>query len=259
MSIKKQSNVPHAINSQDEIKQFFFKDRTQEYTKGDVKTNSATDYVRILNKNVRKQVYSESKDIKHAITTRASESSTHTNKTIDLIGSDSSLTGQNARVATSCNNDLAATISQFPDRNTEEPVFNPLPNFDQCLIKAEKVTAESKGSYFPTIKRPADIITWVGAWLYNLEQQLTANRVKQVAVATQMSLDELEIQIEQQEKYLKDKYGEELYNLYFKAQVEAGAVFTPSYNPCTITKKDLFTAGFTNGLTERRNAALAKM
>ncbi len=74
-----------------------------------------------------------------------------------------------------------------------------------------------------------------------------------------MVVEDLETQIEQQKKYLVEKYGEELYELMFKKLVENGAVFTKDNVEYDITKEDLFKAAFSDDKAQKRNSYNSKI
>lgn len=175
----------------------------------------------------------------------------------EFVGSRRLQDGYAQRAASSINDDLYALIAQYPNRNTGEPIWNPLPNLTECAKKAEKVTAAGQPVELPTIKVPSDIGKWAAAWTAHMGQQLTANRTEQMQVAAQMVIEEKDAQIKEQKKYLTEKYGEEIYNLYFKTNVEAGAIYTIPNPPYSIERKDVVQALIGSGgnnLAEKRNA-----
>lgn len=80
-----------------------------------------------------------------------------------------------------------------------------------------------------------------------------------MAVAAQIYKKKLDMQIKTQEDYLVEKYGKEMYDLYFKLNVEAGAVYQKDYIPLSITKKDVLQAAIVDGKAEKRLAYQAKL
>ena len=104
-----------------------------------------------------------------------------------------------------------------------------------------------------------DIPKWIAAWTKGLVAQNTVNSQARTAIAMQMTKEDLDEQIKVQETHLKEKFGEEIYNLYYKTQIEAGGVYLKQMNPYTITKDDLYSATLGEGKCEKRNAHLAKI
>ena len=111
----------------------------------------------------------------------------------------------------------------------------------------------------PTISSPMDIPKWIAAYSAQLIAQNTINKKFQLEIAAAIAIEKQMKQIETQKKYLVDKYGEEMYMSLFKAQVEAGAVYTKDFNDYSITKQDIYEAAFAEGKAERRNAFAAKI
>lgn len=212
----------------------------------------------ISNSIKREKLHSLSKDIALNYSVNVNGTSQmSSNGSYEIVGSRRLQDGHAQRAASSINDDLYALIAQYPNRFTGEPIWNPLPNLSECLKQAEKVTAAGKPAELPTIKTPADIPVWTAAWTAHMGQQLTANRTEQLQVAAQMVVDEKNAQIKEQKDYLTEKYGEEIYNLYFKANVEAGAVYTATRPPYSIDRKDVVQAYLGDGnnkLAEKRNA-----
>ena len=175
------------------------------------------------------------------------------------VGSYTLHTGAHQRMATSTNDELFALLSQYPDRDDGEPIYNPLPNYEYNYEKAGQITAELMGIELPTITSLLDVPKWIAAWTAGLIAQNTMNVQLRTAIALQMTKEDLDEQIKIQKKYLVDKYGEEMYTLFYKAKVEAGAVYLKRFRPYSITKDDLYSATLGEGKCEKRNAHLAKL
>lgn len=185
-------------------------------------------------------------------------SQTITNGSWEDVGSKELQDGLSARGATATNDELFAVIAQYPNRDDGEPIYR-LPDMAQCIDEAVKITSELSASELPTIKRPEDIIKWAAAWTAYIAEQIAANKKEQLIMAAKIYQIKLDEQIRAQEKYLKEKYGDEMYNLYFRMNVEAGAIYMKDYIPCNVTKKDLLKAGIIDGKAEKRNAHLRKL
>lgn len=175
------------------------------------------------------------------------------------VGSYTLQNGAHQRMASSTNDELYALLAQYPDNNNGEIVFNPLPNLEQNYKKSGHVTAETMDIELPTIKGIMDIPKWIAAWTEGLVAQNTVNSQARTAIAMQSTKEDLDEQIKVQETHLKEKFGEEIYNLYYKTQIEAGGVYLKQMNPYTITKDDLYSATLGEGKCEKRNAHLAKI
>ena len=155
----------------------------------------------------------------------------------------------------STNLELYALMTQYPDRDDGQPIYNPLPNLSQNLEKAEKkVTASQEPMVYPTISNIKTAAQWASTVTSGIAKSVTANKKEQLKVAAEMTVADLEHQIETQKKYLVDKYGEEMYTLLFKAQVEAGAIYFKEELPYTITKEDIYNAALLDGKAEKRAA-----
>lgn len=185
-------------------------------------------------------------------------SQTMANGVWEDVGSQELQIGHAAIGATSTNDELFALISQYPDRDDGEPIYI-LPDMAECIDEAMQVTSRMKAVELPTIKRPSDIALWIGAWAAKMGEQITSNKQEQMAVAAQIYKKKLDIQIKTQEDYLVEKYGREMYDLYFKLNVEAGAVYQKDYIPLSITKKDVLQAAIVDGKAEKRLAYQAKL
>lgn len=169
-------------------------------------------------------------------------------------------TGQSQKGAESTNMDLYALLVQYPNRDDGEPIYNPLPNVAENLKKAEKkVTGNQKPMELPQITSLQTFGEWLAAVGTNFMSAFTVNRQAQVAIAAQMTVDDLEKQKKEQKEYLVSKFGEEVYNLQFKSQVEAGAVFFKEELPYNVTKEDIYRAGISDGKAENRAAWLKRV
>lgn len=169
-------------------------------------------------------------------------------------------TGVSQMGAQKVNMELYTLLCQYPDRDDGQPLFNPLPNLSQNLEKAEKkVTGAQQPMVLPTISDATSLAVWVATVATTFASNLASNKAAQVAIAAQMTAEDLARQIKQQEEYLTDKYGEEIYKLLFKAQVEAGAVYFKEELPYTITKEDLYNAALSEGKAEKRAAWLKRV
>lgn len=233
------------------------------------KTN--TDYTLYqFNNDMRKGSISNSKDTLSSLEkvdqitlnynqTVGGTAQTSANGAWEDIGSKALHDGLSARGATAVNDELFALISQYPNRDDGEPIYK-LPDMAQCVDEAvARITAESSPVSLPTITRPTDIAKWLAAWTSQMASQLTSNKAAQLAMAAKIYEEKLAEQIKTQKEYLVKKYGEEIYNLYFKIQVEAGAVYMKDYYPCTVTRKDLLQAGISDGKAQKRNAHLKNL
>lgn len=174
------------------------------------------------------------------------------------VGTQDLHAGHAAIGATETNDELFALIAQYPDRDDGEPIYK-LPDMAECLDEAANITAESTAAELPTITRPLDVAKWVGAWTSHITKQITSNKKEQITLAAQIYKIKLDEQIKVQKEYLVEKYGEEMYNLFFKIKVEAGAVYQKDYLPYTITKKDILQAAIVDGKEEKRLAYQAKL
>lgn len=158
------------------------------------------------------------------------------------------------------NLELYALMTQYPDRDDGQPLYNPLPNLSQNLEKAEKkITASQPPMVYPTISNLTTAGQWVSSVASGIAQSITSNKKEQLKVAAEMTVADLEDQIERQKKYLVDKYGEEMYVTLFKAQVEAGAIYFKEELPYTITKEDIYNAALLDGKAEKRAAWARKV
>lgn len=175
------------------------------------------------------------------------------------VGSPELHIGHSQRSASATNAKLYALISNYPDRDDGEPIYVPFPSITDCLKEAEKITAEQSPIELPSIASPTDIPKWIAAYVSYIGNQVTKDRSQQMLIAAQLAAEKRQKQIDDQKKYLTEKFGEEMYNLYFRAKVEAGAIYNKPHNPCTITRQDVYQATFADGLAERRNAYTAKI
>lgn len=175
------------------------------------------------------------------------------------VGSPELHTGQAQRAATMTNKELYSLISNYPDRDDGEPIYIPFPSLTECLKEAEQITSEQTAPNLPTISTPTDIAKWIGAFAAHIGNQITQDRSKQMAMAAQLMVEKKEKQIQEQKKYLTEKYGEVMYETLFKAQVEMGAVYNKPYNNYSVTKQDIYQAAFADGKAEKRNAFAAKI
>lgn len=175
------------------------------------------------------------------------------------VGSPSLHTGQAQRAATATNRELYALLSNYPDRDDGEPIWRPFPDYMECMEEAEQITAEMMPIELPSIKTPLDIPKWIGAYVAGLVMQNTVNRKFQLEIAQMIALEKRQRQIDEQEEYLTDKFGKEIYMALYKANVEAGAIYKKEFNDYTITTEDIQNAAFSDGKTERRNAFAAKI
>lgn len=168
--------------------------------------------------------------------------------------------GYAQRGAASTNMELYTLLCQYPDRDDGKPIFNPLPNLSQNLEKAEKkVTAAQKPMVLPTISDLSSLAKWVSTVASTYTSNIAANKAAQMAIAAEMTAEDLERQKKQQREFLTDRYGEEMYNLLFKAQVEAGAIYFKEELPYTITKEDVYNAALSEGKAEKRAAWLRRV
>ena len=176
------------------------------------------------------------------------------------VGSRELFTGQAQTMVASTNAEIAALLTQYPEPNDSEPEYNPLPNIADNIVKASNMTAESQFNIpLPTITKPADIPIWIAAWTANIQNQATSNAAETAKIAAVMTVEQLDEQIKRQEKYLTDKYGEDLYKLLFKKLVENGAVYTKDMVASDITKEDLYKAAFSDDKAQKRNTYAAKI
>ena len=168
-------------------------------------------------------------------------------------------TGVAQNNAAATNDEYFALISQYPDRDDGEPIFNPLPTMDDILNGIKNVTGVQESIKPPTLKSFYDTPEFLGKMTAYTARQQAANVEAQAKMAAQKISEHLEEQIADQKRLLVEQYGEELYNLYFRARVEAGYVFIKPELPYSTTKDDLYQALFANGKADRRNSHLAKM
>lgn len=175
------------------------------------------------------------------------------------VGSPELHSGDAAKAAMAQNVNLYALLTQYPDRDDGEPVYVPFPNFDQCLEKAQNITDEQKPCILPTITQPKDIVKWAAAYTDYQAENLAANEAKKLMIALQIEQEEIKKQQDTQKEYLTNKYGEEVYELFYKQKVEMGAVYTKDYNKYSITVSDVYDAAFSEDRAITRNANLAAM
>lgn len=175
------------------------------------------------------------------------------------VGSPSLHSGHAQRAATSLNKELYALISNYPDRDDGKPLFSPFPNITECLKEARQITAQQTEPNLPTIKSIQDISLWITAYTSNLVQQNTKNISLQMETAGKLVIEKQQKQIERQKEFLVNKFGEEMYELIYKKQVEAGAIFDKDYNDYSITTNDVHQAAFDKDKSDKRNAFAAKI
>lgn len=175
------------------------------------------------------------------------------------VGSSTLHSGHPQRGANATNDELYTLLTNFPDRDDGEPILVPFPSPQECMEEAEKITAQMTEFDLPACGSTSDIPSWVAAYTRGVVMQNTINKELQIKVAALIAAEKKQRQIEAQEKYLIGKYGEEMYIALFKAKVEQGYVYTKDMWDLKITKDDLFTATFTDGKSEKRNAFTAKI
>ena len=175
------------------------------------------------------------------------------------VGSSTLHTGHPIRGANSTNDELYTLLTNFPDRDDGEPILVPFPSPQECMEEAEKITAEMTEFDLPACGSTSDIPSWIAAYTRGVVMQNTINKELQIQVAALIAAEKMQKQIEAQQKYLTEKYGEEMYIALFKAKVEQGYVYTKEMWDLKITKDDLFTSTFTDGKSEKRAAFAAKI
>ena len=74
-----------------------------------------------------------------------------------------------------------------------------------------------------------------------------------------MCQEDLEEQKKEQKKLLVARYGEEAYDLYFRAGVESGLIYIKDELPWAVTKDDLYRAALADGKANRRTSWEAKV
>lgn len=214
----------------------------------------------ICNSTRREQHLQKAEHIKinHNLTVDGTSQQSSGGQWID-IGTPTLHTGHPQKAAQMTNKELYALISSYPDRDNGEPIFVPFPSPQECMEEAKKITAEMTEFDLPACGSTSDIPMWIAAYARGIAIQNLANIELQMIVASLIAVEKQQKQIETQEKYLTEKYGEEMYIALFKAQVEKGFVYCKDMWDYTVTKDDLYTSAFADGKAERRNAFAAKI
>lgn len=175
------------------------------------------------------------------------------------VGSSTLHSGQPQKGANAVNDEVYTLLTNFPDRDDGEPILVPFPSPKECMEEAEKITAQMTEFDLPACGSTSDVPQWIAAYTRGVVTQNVINKELQVKVAALIAVEKKERQIATQQKYLTEKYGEEMYIALFKAKVEQGYVYTKEMWDFQITKDDLFTSTFADGKSEKRNAFAAKI
>lgn len=175
------------------------------------------------------------------------------------VGTPFGHTGVAQNNATATNDEYFALVSQFPNRDDGTPIQSVLPTLEENMKKVANASGAQKPIILPTITRFSDVGKYLSAITDGVSQQLDVDVQAQTRLAMDMCQEDLEEQKKEQKKLLVAKYGEEAYEMYFRAGVEAGYIYIKDELPWAVTKDDLIRAALADGKANRRTSWEAKV
>ena len=92
-------------------------------------------------------------------------------------------TGVAQNNAAATNDEYFALVSQYPDRDDGEPIWNPLPSLEENLKKVTNATGTQKPIVLPTINRFSDVGKYLAAVADGVSQQLDTDIEAQLKLA----------------------------------------------------------------------------
>lgn len=174
------------------------------------------------------------------------------------VGTPFGHTGVAQNNATATNDEYFALVSQFPNRDDGKPIQGVLPTVEENLKKVANASGAQKPIVLPTLTL-YNIEEYSSALYDGVSQQLKVDADAQLRLAMDMCREDLEEQQKEQKKLLVAKYGEEAYEMYFRAGVEAGYIYIKDELPWAVTKDDLIRAALADGKANRRTSWEAKV